>query len=78
MSDGWDLGGRELLRKEMETLNRNAHCIIWLNPLAGDTEYRPVCQGMRISLPYVDYFLPADSLKSLKKVGRTLSKVMTA
>lgn len=78
MSDGWDLGGRDLLKREMEYLSRKANCIIWLNPLAGDTEYKPVCQGMQIALPYVDYFLPADSLQSLKRVGRTLSRVMAS
>jgi uncharacterized protein with von Willebrand factor type A (vWA) domain len=76
MSDGWDLGGRELLRREMETLSRKAYCLIWLNPLAGDPDYRPVCQGMQTALPYVDYFLAANSLQNLKRVGRILSKVM--
>jgi hypothetical protein len=76
LSDGWDLGGKELLRREMEALARKAHTVIWLNPLAGDPDYQPVCQGMRIALSYVDYFLPADSLQSLKEVGRLLSRVM--
>ena len=34
LSDGWDLGAKELLRREMETLNRKSCCVIWLNPLA--------------------------------------------
>ncbi len=76
LSDGWDLGGKEPLRREMEFLSNKAYCIIWLNPVAGDTEYKPICQGMQTALPYVDYFLAADSLESLKKVGRTLSRVM--
>jgi uncharacterized protein with von Willebrand factor type A (vWA) domain len=76
MSDGWDLGARDLLKREMETLSERAHCIIWLNPLAGDPEYKPLCRGMQTALPYLDYFLPADSLESLKRVGKTLSKVM--
>jgi uncharacterized protein with von Willebrand factor type A (vWA) domain len=76
LSDGWDLGGKELLRREMEALARKAHTVIWLNPLAGDPDYQPVCQGMRIALSYVDYFLPADSLQSLKQVGRLLSRIM--
>lgn len=76
MSDGWDLGGKELLRREMAALSRKVHCVIWLNPLAGDQDYQPVCQGMRAALPYVDYFLPADSLESLKRVGQVLSRVM--
>jgi uncharacterized protein len=76
MSDGWDLGGKELLRREMAAISRQAHCVIWLNPLAGDPDYRPVCQGMRIAFPYIDHFLPADSLESLNRVGKVLSKVM--
>ena len=76
LSDGWDLGGKELLRLEMEKLNRKANSVIWLNPLAGEPGYQPMCKGMKIALPYIDYFLPADSLESLIRVGRLLSKVM--
>jgi uncharacterized protein with von Willebrand factor type A (vWA) domain len=76
LSDGWDLGGKELLKREMETLSRKAHCVIWLNPLAGDPDFAPLCRGMKVALPYVDYFLPADSLSSLKRVGSLLSRVM--
>ncbi len=76
LSDGWDLGGKELLKREMAVLSRKAHCVMWLNPLAGDPDYKPLCQGMRVSLPFVDYFLPADSLESLKRVGRVLSRIM--
>jgi uncharacterized protein with von Willebrand factor type A (vWA) domain len=77
MSDGWDLGARSLLQKEMQTLSGKVHSVIWLNPLAGDPEYRPLCRGMQAVLPYVDHLLAADSLQSLRKVGRVLSKVMT-
>jgi uncharacterized protein len=76
LSDGWDLGGKELLRREMEVLSRRAHCVVWLNPLAGDPEYQPMCKGMQVALPYVDHFMAADSLMSLKRVGRLLSRVM--
>lgn len=76
MSDGWDLGGRDLLIREMEALNRRAHCVIWLNPLAGSKDYWPTSRGMQAALPYVDYFLPADTLRSLKRAGKTLSRVM--
>jgi len=77
MSDGWDLGARSLLQKEMEHLAGKVHSVIWLNPLAGDPEYRPLCKGMQAVLPYVDHLLAADSLQSLRRVGRVLSKVMT-
>jgi len=77
MSDGWDLGARSLLQKEMQRLSEKVHSVIWLNPLAGDPEYRPLCKGMQAVLPYVDHLLAADSLQSLRRVGRVLSKVMT-
>jgi uncharacterized protein with von Willebrand factor type A (vWA) domain len=64
MSDGWDLGARSLLQKEMQALSCKVHSVIWLNPLAGDPEYRPLCRGMQAVLPYVDHLLAADSLQS--------------
>lgn len=76
LSDGWDLGGKALLLREMAELSRKAYCIIWLNPLAGDPECRPVSHGMKIALPFIDYFLPVDNLMSLKRVGRLLSRIM--
>jgi len=76
LSDGWDLGGKDLLMREMAFLGAKAHAVIWLNPLAGDPAYEPLCRGMKTALPYVDYFLPADSLQSLKRVVRLLSRVM--
>jgi uncharacterized protein with von Willebrand factor type A (vWA) domain len=77
MSDGWDLGARKLLIKGMEAISGKVHCVIWLNPLAGDAAYKPVCGGMQAALPYVDHFLPAESLGSLKRVGKTLATVVT-
>jgi len=77
ISDGWDLGGGELLEREMETISRKAYSTIWINPLAGEPEYRPVCKGMQTALPYVDYFLPANNLQNLKRVGKTLNRVMS-
>jgi uncharacterized protein with von Willebrand factor type A (vWA) domain len=78
LSDGWDLGGKEILKREMKNLKKKAHCVMWLNPLAGDPDYQPICQGMKVALPYVDFLLPANNLENLKQVGRVLSKVMTA
>jgi uncharacterized protein with von Willebrand factor type A (vWA) domain len=75
LSDGWDLGERRLLEQEMQTLNRNAHTIIWLNPLAGDPDYQPLCQGMKTALPYVDYFLPAENINSLEKAARLIERL---
>jgi hypothetical protein len=73
ISDGWDRGEPELLDAEMKRLKRKARRIIWMNPLLASPEYRPLCQGMRTALPYVDHFLPASTLQGLKKMGDILA-----
>lgn len=78
LSDGWDLGARNLLVREMESLSDRVHAVIWLNPLAGDPAYAPLLRAMDGVLPYLDFLLPADSLQGLKRVGRTLARVMTS
>jgi len=75
ISDGWDRGDTQLLAQEMERLQRNCHRLIWLNPLLGQAEYRPVTAGMRAALPYIDDFLPAHSLDSLIALGKLLESV---
>ena len=75
ISDGWDRGDTTLLAEEMERLQRNCHRLIWLNPLLGQADYRPVTAGMRAALPYIDDFLPAHSLDSLIALGRLLESV---
>lgn len=77
LSDGWDLGEKELLRDEMMNLRRKANRIIWLNPLAGDPGYQPLCQGMKTALPYIDYLLPAENLEGLYKAAHLLTRIIS-
>ena len=72
ISDGWDRGDMRVLADEMARLRRNCHRLIWLNPLLGQDDYRPVTAGMRTALPYIDDFLPANNLDSLFALGRAL------
>jgi uncharacterized protein with von Willebrand factor type A (vWA) domain len=76
ISDGWDLGDKDLLRREMARLRRKVHTVIWLNPLAGDPGYEPICAGMRTALPFVDFLLAADTIKNLERAGRKLSRLI--
>ncbi len=76
LSDGWDLGGKQILRMAMETLSAKSHAVIWLNPLLGDPELRLLGSGMKVALPLVDYLLPAMSLQDLKRAGKIISKMM--
>lgn len=72
ISDGWDRGDVDVLRRSMEMLHRHAYRLIWLNPLLGSDGYQPICRGIRTALPYVDYFLPAHNLESLAQLTRIL------
>ncbi len=70
VSDGLDHGDAELLERSMRALRERAGKIIWLNPLLGDSRYRPEAAGMRAALPFVDHFGSAHNLASLEGLLR--------
>lgn len=74
ISDGWDRGDIDLLAQEMARLRRSVHRLIWLNPLLGAPDYRPLALGIRAALPYVDDFLPLHNLASLESLALELGR----
>jgi uncharacterized protein with von Willebrand factor type A (vWA) domain len=75
ISDGWDRGDVDLLRKEMARLQRSSYRLIWLNPLLGSPTYQPLTRGIQAALPYVDDFLPIHNLDSLEALAYALADV---
>lgn len=75
ISDGWDRGDASVLEVEMDRLQHSCHRLIWLNPLLGSPEYRPLTIGMKTALPYIDNFLPAHNLDSLIQLGNLLGTI---
>jgi uncharacterized protein with von Willebrand factor type A (vWA) domain len=75
ISDGWDRGDPDLLRREMARLSRSCYRLIWLNPLLGAPTYEPLTRGMQAALPYIDDFLPVHNLASLEDLARQLSRI---
>lgn len=75
ISDGWDRGEPDLLRKEMARLNLNSHRLVWLNPLIGSEDYEPLTRGIQAALPYVDDFLPCHNLASLEELAQQLTQL---
>ncbi len=73
ISDGWDTGDMDVLEHAMAEIRRRAGRIIWLNPLLGSPGYEPICQGMRVALPYVDVFASAHNLESLRQLEKHLA-----
>ena len=76
-SDGWERGDPALLGSEMARLQRAAHTVVWINPLAGGASYRPLVAGMAAALPYVDLFLPGHNLKALEALAEALDAIPT-
>jgi len=72
LSDGWDTGEPEELSAALAALKRRAGRLIWLNPLLGSPEYRPLTRGMQAALPYIDVFAPLHNLQSLRALERHL------
>jgi uncharacterized protein with von Willebrand factor type A (vWA) domain len=66
LSDGWDTGEPEQLAASLALLNRRGGRIIWLNPLLGNAEYKPITRGMQAALPFINVFAPAHDLASLR------------
>ncbi len=75
ISDGWDRGDASVLEVEMDRLQHSCHRLVWLNPLLGSPEYRPLTIGMKTALPYIDDFLPAHNLDSLIHLGNLLGTI---
>jgi uncharacterized protein with von Willebrand factor type A (vWA) domain len=75
ISDGWDRGESGTLAVEMDRLQHSCHRLIWLNPLLGSPDYRPLTIGMKTALPYIDNFLPSHNLDSLINLGNLLSSI---
>ncbi len=77
VSDGWDRGDPEALRGEIARLRRSCHRMIWLSPLLGSPDYRPLTRGLQAALPHVDDFLPAHNLASLDRLAVHLNSLPT-
>jgi uncharacterized protein with von Willebrand factor type A (vWA) domain len=74
LSDGWDRGEPEELQEEMARLERTAHRVVWLNPLAADPRYEPLTRGMKAALPHVDRLLPGNSIASLEALAELMEE----
>jgi uncharacterized protein len=75
MSDGWERGDPAVLAREMATLRRSCHRLIWIDPLAAREGFEPATAGLRAALPHVDEFVPAASVATLAALAERLGKL---
>jgi uncharacterized protein with von Willebrand factor type A (vWA) domain len=79
ISDGWDVGDLDLLKRTMELLRSRVGALVWINPWADETGFQIGSSGLRTALPYVDMHIgPAelyDRRKLLVRAARIAPKL---
>jgi uncharacterized protein with von Willebrand factor type A (vWA) domain len=65
VSDGWEVGDPERVRREMARLRRLAHRIVWVNPRLAAPGFRPAAGGMAAALPFCDALVGGHDLHAL-------------
>lgn len=73
VSDGWERGDTDNLRKQMQYLQLRCYRLIWLNPLKDKGQYQPNVEGMAAALPFIDDFLPIHNLHNLTALAEHLA-----
>lgn len=68
ISDGYDTDEPEKLAEQLRKLKLKSKQILWLNPMLGRETYNLDSQLIQIIRPYIDHFLPAHSVNSLRNV----------
>lgn len=74
VSDGWERGDPAVLAREMATLRRSCHRLLWLDPLASRPGFEPRTVGLRAALPYVDALVPCGTVASLEDLASRLEQ----
>ena len=72
LSDGLDTGDPAILEKAVKDIKLKTKQLIWLNPLKGMKDYKPVQKGMSVALPVIDEFQSAHNLDSLLELENYL------
>ena len=73
-SDGLERGDPEVLGTAMARLSRQAHRVIWVNPLMGDPRFRPLTRGLIASLPHIDSMVAGHNLAALDRMAGLLAE----
>jgi uncharacterized protein with von Willebrand factor type A (vWA) domain len=73
ISDGWDTGDPEVLRREMERLSLVAFRIVWVNPRTKSASYQPLAGGMAAAWPHCDAVVSAHTIAALDRLAEALA-----
>ena len=73
ISDGWDTGDPDIVRREMERLSLVAFKIVWVNPRTKSAAYQPLAGGMAAAWPYCDAVVSAHTLNAVGDLAAALA-----
>jgi uncharacterized protein with von Willebrand factor type A (vWA) domain len=73
ISDGWDTGDPEIVRREMQRLSLVAFRIVWMNPRTKSAAYQPLAAGMAAAWPYCDAVVSGHSLQAIDQLAAALA-----
>jgi uncharacterized protein len=73
ISDGWDTGDPEVVRREMQRLSLVAFRIVWMNPRTKSAGYQPLAGGMAAAWPYCDAVVSGHSLQAIGRLAAALA-----
>ena len=73
ISDGWETGDPELLRREMERLSLVAFRIVWVNPRTKSATYQPLAAGMAAAWPHCDAVVSAHTVHALDQLAAAVA-----
>ena len=73
ISDGWDTGDPDLVRREMERLSLVAFRIVWMNPRTKSAAYQPLAAGMAAAWPHCDAVVSGHTLQAIDQLADALA-----
>jgi uncharacterized protein with von Willebrand factor type A (vWA) domain len=73
VSDGWDTGDPDIVRREMERLSLVAYRIVWVNPRTKSAGYQPLAGGMAAAWPHCDAVVSAHTVRALDELTAALA-----
>ena len=75
LSDGWDRGDPEQLKRRWPGCGAPRTALVWLNPLAAHPDYEPLTRGMRAAVPAHRRLLAGNSIASLEQLAAVLEEM---
>ena len=73
ISDGWDTGDPDLVRREMQRLSLVAFRIVWMNPRTKSATYQPLAAGMAAAWPHCDAVVSGHTLQAIDQLAAALA-----